>query len=46
MTPKEGLSIAWAQAQNGKPLDFDHVYGEQCVDLIKYYYQYLGNNEA
>lgn len=39
-------AVAWAQAQNGKPLDFDHVYGEQCVDLIKYYYQYLGNNEA
>ena len=35
-------AIAWAQSQVGKSLDYDGVYGAQCVDLICYYYQYLG----
>lgn len=35
-------AVAWAKAQSGKKLDYDGVYGAQCVDLIKYYYQYLG----
>ncbi len=35
-------AVNWANAQKGKGLDFDGVYGNQCVDLIKYYYQYLG----
>ncbi|WP_295160381.1 CHAP domain-containing protein [Selenomonas sp. AE3005] len=26
----------------GKAMDYDGVYGAQCVDLIKYYYKYLG----
>ena len=35
-------AIAWAQSQVGKSLDYDGVYGAQCVDLICCYYQYLG----
>lgn len=34
----------WAEAQNGKSLDQDGYYGAQCVDLIRYYYLYLGNS--
>ena len=37
-------AVAWAQSQNGASLDYDQVYGAQCVDLIKYYYAYLGDN--
>ena len=37
-------AVAWAQSQNGATLDYDGVYGAQCVDLIKYYYAYLGDN--
>ena len=36
-------AVAWAQAQVGKALDYDGVYGAQCVDLIAFYYRYLGN---
>lgn len=35
-------AVAWAKAQIGKGLDYDHAYGNQCVDLIKYYYNYFG----
>lgn len=35
-------AVAWAESQIGKGLDYDNVYGPQCVDLIKYYYSYLG----
>lgn len=35
-------AVAWAKAQLGKGLDYDGVYGNQCVDLIKYYYAYFG----
>ena len=35
-------AIAWVQAQVGRSLDYDGAYGAQCVDLIAYYYQYLG----
>ena len=35
-------AIAWVQSQVGKSLDYDGVYGAQCVDLICCYYQYLG----
>lgn len=35
-------ALAWAQSQVGKALDYDGVYGAQCVDLIQYYYAYLG----
>ena len=34
-------AIGWVQSQVGKALDYDGVYGAQCVDLIKYYYDYL-----
>ena len=33
-------ALAWAKAQVGKSLDYDGVYGAQCVDLIKYYYDF------
>lgn len=39
-TKEEGLS--WAMSQIGKGLDYDGVYGNQCVDLIKYYYAHYG----
>lgn len=35
MTPQQGAD--WALAQVGKSIDFDGVYGAQCVDLIKKY---------
>lgn len=35
-------AVAWATAQIGKGLDYDGEYGKQCVDLIKYYYNYFG----
>lgn len=35
-------ALAWVNAQVGKSLDYDGYYGAQCVDLIKYYYDYLG----
>ena len=39
-TKEEGVS--WAMSQIGKGLDYDGVYGTQCVDLIKYYYAHYG----
>lgn len=35
-------AVAWAKQQIGKSLDYDGYYGAQCVDLIAYYYKYLG----
>lgn len=35
-------AVSWARAQIGKGLDYDRAYGNQCVDLIKYYYNYFG----
>lgn len=35
-------AITWVQSQVGKAIDYDGVYGAQCVDLIKAYYNYLG----
>ena len=35
-------AIAWVKSQVGKSIDYDGVYGAQCVDLIKAYYNYLG----
>lgn len=39
-------AVVWANnhASNGSVLDYDGVYGAQCVDLIKYYYVFLGND--
>ena len=39
-------AIAWVKSQINKSLDYDGVYGAQCVDLIKYYYDYLGVTPA
>ena len=41
-THTQAEAVAWANAQIGKGLNYDGVYGNQCVDLIAYYYQYLG----
>lgn len=35
-------AVKWAYAQDGKFLDYDKVYGAQCVDLVHYYYAYFG----
>ena len=35
-------ALTYIKSQVGKSLDYDGVYGSQCVDLIKYYYQKLG----
>lgn len=35
-------AINWLWSVNGKSLDYDGAYGVQCVDLIAYYYSYLG----
>ena len=34
-------AINWLNAQNGKALDFDSMYGVQCFDFFNYYYQFL-----
>lgn len=38
-------AVAWVKKQIGKYLDYNKKdpWGAQCVDLIKYYYAYLGN---
>lgn len=33
-------AINWCKERLGKALDYDGIYGAQCVDLIKYYYKY------
>lgn len=35
-------AVKWAYAQEAKFLDYDKVYGAQCVDLVHYYYAYFG----
>ena len=35
-------AVDWVNKQVGKQLDYDGYYGAQCVDLICYYYKYLG----
>ena len=35
-------AVKWVYAQEGKFLDYDKVYGAQCVDLVHYYYAYFG----
>ena len=37
-------AVAWARSQLGNSLDYDGVYGAQCVDLTKYYYVFLGQD--
>jgi len=34
-------AVAWLTAQIGQHLDYDHAYGQQCVDFFNYYYQFL-----
>ena len=35
-------AVRWTYNQEGKGLDYDGAYGNQCVDLIKYYYDFFG----
>ncbi|MDO4379001.1 MAG: InlB B-repeat-containing protein [Erysipelotrichia bacterium] len=37
-------AVAWAKSKIGSSIDYDGVYGAQCVDLTKAYYKYLGNS--
>ncbi len=39
-------AVAWARSQLGKGLDYDGIYGNQCVDLIKFYYKWLAGVET
>lgn len=39
-------AINWVKSQVGKGLDYDGVYGNQCVDLICYYYCIFRKNCA
>ena len=39
-TPDDAMG--WCQSELGHSLDYDGWYGAQCVDLIAYYYQWLG----
>ncbi len=36
-------AVDWAKSQEGQSLNYDGVFGAQCVDLIAYYYSYLGH---
>lgn len=38
-------AIAWVRSKVGQGIDFDKYNGNQCVDLIKAYYKYLGAPE-
>ena len=35
-------AVSWAKSKVGTFVDYDGAYGAQCVDLIYYYYKYLG----
>ncbi len=35
-------AVSWVQSLEGQGIDYDGSYGNQCVDLIKSYYDYLG----
>lgn len=37
-------AVNWANSKINQSLDYDGEYGAQCVDLIMFYYQYLGNS--
>ncbi len=38
-------AISWVKSKLGKGIDFDGYYGNQCVDLAKAYYSYLGQSQ-
>ena len=38
-------AITWVKSQVGRGIDYDGMYGNQCVDLVKAYYKYLGQSE-
>ena len=37
-----GDAVEWVRSYEGQGLDYDGSYGNQCVDLIKAYYDFLG----
>lgn len=41
-TRTQAEALDWARSQVGICLDYDGVYGAQCIDLIMYYYRFLG----
>lgn len=40
--PTQQEALAWVRSMVGKGLDMDGAYGNQCVDLILAYYDFLG----
>jgi len=34
-------AVNWLNYQVGQHLDYDHLYGQQCVDFFNFYYQYV-----
>ena len=45
-TRTQSEAVAWINAAAGKYWDYDGAYGAQCVDLIYYYYKYMGATPA
>ncbi len=41
-TRTQAEAVAWINSAVGKKFDWDNADGLQCVDLIRYYYAYLG----
>lgn len=39
----QSQAVEWANSKVGQSLDYDGAYGAQCVDLICFYYSFLGN---
>ncbi|MBQ7739809.1 MAG: InlB B-repeat-containing protein [Eubacterium sp.] len=37
-------AVSWANSKVGQSIDWDGVYGAQCVDLMAAYYNYLGTS--
>lgn len=38
----QAQALSWTRNKIGVGLDYDGAHGNQCVDLIYYYYNYLG----
>lgn len=45
-TRTQSEAVAWINAAAGKYWDYDGAYGAQCVDLIYFYYKYMGATPA
>lgn len=40
----ENQADVWLGQQVGQHLDYDHVYGQQCVDFFNFYYQFISGD--